>query len=287
MDEMIDALSRLNAHARAWGFGKKAIYAYKTFVACALAEEIRCIQVQAKCHHCNGTGIYRDWDGYARGTCYRCTKGIVTLRFIESRIGDCRWHHPCANDAGGWNVLNAVWGIQSVSYKDDAYPHGVATLADGTERPIIYQQAEGWGPNMPGAEKLPADEACRLLNIVEAALPDICCGNRTMHTRWPREKALREMSRYTIDLCSDRKSETECCVCGSADIYSWCGGLGSKWRLGHASFSRPMCATCHGVAPGPYHWPTEPHPASLTPGVLAWLAHPERQRKRVVEREYA
>lgn len=114
LPEILSALSRLNVHARAWGCGKKAIYAYKTFAAAEFATEARPVFVPVKCHHCNGTGIYRDWDGYERGPCYRCTKGIVTLRFVESTIGDFRWHHPTGN-GGGNNVLNAVWGINRSS----------------------------------------------------------------------------------------------------------------------------------------------------------------------------
>lgn len=276
--EIIAALSRLNGHARAWGFGKKAIYAYKTFVACALATDARPVRVQAKCHHCSGTGTYRDWDGYDRGTCYRCTNGVVTLRFIESAVGECRWHHPTKD--GGLDVLCCAWDITSITYPDG---HDIATLRDGTERPIVYEQAEGWGPNMPGAERLPADEACRLLNVVERELPNIRTAGRNMSIRWPREQALREIARYQITL--DLDSETCCCVCGTADTYSRCGGLSRLYRHGFTHFSRMMCATCHGVS-APYRWPAEPDSALLTPNVLAWLDHPERQRQRVVEQTY-
>lgn len=281
LDTIIPALSRLNTHARAWGFGKEAIYAYKTFVACAYAEDARPVQVQVRCHHCSGTGTYHDRDGEDRGRCYRCTKGVVTLRFIESTIGDCRWHHPV--NAGGEAVLDCVWDITSKRTEDE-YRTMIAVLRDGTERPIVYAQANGWGPKMPGAEKLPTDEACRLLNLVEHELPNIRPGERTIYACWPREKALREMTRYRIDLDHDRTEA--CCMCGTSNTPAYsCGGACSKWRGGWADFSRIMCKTCHGTA-APYRWPTEPAPETLTPNVLAWLAHPERQRQRVVEHEY-
>lgn len=281
--ECLKALSRLNSHARAFGFGKKAIYAYKTFIACAFAEEARPVQVLVKCHHCNGTGTYRDWDGYDRGPCYRCTRGVRTLRFIESRVGDMRWHHPMGGDTDGGNVLNAAWDIVSVAYPQSgaAYPDGLAKLADGTERPIIYEQAEGWGPRMPDAEKLPTDEACRLLNLVERALDDVPTGGRNPCIRWPREKALREIGRYQIDLA---RIEEGCHVCGATEKLTNCCSM--SWGHGFVSFARPMCPTCHGIA-SPHRWPAEPHADSLTPNVEAWLAHPLRQRQRVVEHEYA
>ena len=277
---ILSALSRLNEHARAWGFGKRAIYTYKTFAACAFAPDARPVQVQVKCHHCSGTGTYTDWNGEDRGPCYRCTKGVVMLRFIESTIGDYRWHHPMNGDSGAGTILNSAWGIASVSYKDDAYPHGVATLDDGTERPIVYQQAEGWGPNLPGAENLPTDEACRLLNLVEAWIPDACYDlppRRWQHARWPHERAMKERGRYRIAL--EHANEGACCVCGTADItgYRCCSG----WRArgNWAKLSRPMCETCHHPAPAEYRWPTEPHPTNLTPAVMEWLEQPWRREE--------
>jgi hypothetical protein len=130
------------------------------------------------------------------------------------------------------------------------------------------------------AEKLPTDEACRLLNIVEAGLQEIPPA-RAAHTLWPREKALREVARYQIHL---ERDSGECCECRTADVGTNC--VNASWGNGFVYFSRPMCATCHGVHPGPYRWPRQPDPATLTPNVTAWLAHWERQRPRVVEREY-
>ena len=283
LPEILSALSRLNVHARAWGCGKKAIYAYKTFAAAEFATEARPVFVPVKCHHCNGTGIYRDWDGYERGPCYRCTKGIVTLRFVESTIGDFRWHHPTGN-GGGNNVLNAVWGIESVLYPEagGAYPHGVAKLSDGTERPIQFAPADDWGPNMPGAEKLPTDEACGLLNLVEDWIR--CVPVMRPENRWTIGRARLEMSRYRIDL--ERDDDRTCCECGTADVMSSrCGGIGSKWRGGWTGFARFMCQACHGTD-GALRWPRDPSPASLTPSVLAWLGKPERQVPFRCERDW-
>lgn len=268
--EIINAISILNVHARAHGFGRKAIYAYKTFVAAEFAIEARPVMVMVRCHHCSGTGIYRDWDGYARGTCYRCTKGIATLRFIESTIGDCRWHHPI--NSGGRYVLDAVWDIASVKYPQ----HGdeIAVLADGTEHPIVFRQAEGWAPNEPGARQLPTDEACRLLNLVEGWLRGVPQMRRS--NRWTIGKAREEMWRYRVRL--ERDDDTACCMCGRNEGGPMvrCCGLCSKSHFGWTDFSRSMCAACHGPSNSP-RWPTEPHPASLTPNVVEWLSQPERQ----------
>lgn len=278
--EIIAALSRLNGHARAHGFGRRAIYAYKTFIATAFATEARPVQVQVKCHHCGGTGQYRDYDGYHCGLCYRCTKGIATLRFIESTLGEHRWHHPTGGNSDGGNVLNAAWGIRNVVYPEagGSSRHGVAVLHDGTERPIVYQQAEGWGPNMPGAEKLPTEEACQLLNLIEAWLDtaEPLAADRWTYARWPHDKAMTERRRYRLAL--ERLDESACCICGTPDIPGYrCGGS-SKWSNGWADYSRPMCEACHGPRDA-LRWPQEPHPATLTPEVLTWLGRPWRQGK--------
>ena len=267
--DLLDALSRLNGHARAWGCGKRAIYAYKALIACAYAEQADPVFVMVRCDHCGGTGQYRDRDGYPRGPCYRCTKGIVTLKFVESRIGETRWHHPVGS--GGWEVMNAAWGTVSTRYEGI---DTICTLPDGTERRVAFRQAEGWGPHMP-AEKLPTDEACRLLNLVEGAIEDI--PTHRPETRWKRAAALQQVDRYSIEL--DRVPEG-CCVCGADGEFTRCGCL--SWHGGFASFYRPMCPVCHGTGPT-LRWPDKPHPASLTPNVVAWLAHPLRQRQRRTE----
>jgi hypothetical protein len=274
---LIDALSRLNVHARAFGFGKKAIYAYKTFVACAFAEEVRSVQALVKCHHCSGTGIYRDWDGIERGRCRRCTRGTVTLRFIESRIGEVRWHHPTSDR--GCEVRDAVWQVAKTEWDGVAE---ICILADGTRRPVVYDQAEGWGPNMP-AERLPADEACRLLNIAEPLISEVRVpSGRQQASRWAQDRAIHEMARYPVVF--DRIDEG-CCICGAHDGLVNCYGLCSHWGFGFVEFGRPMCAACHGTGPT-LRWPMEPAPASLAPNVAAWLAQALRQRQRVVERDY-
>jgi hypothetical protein len=275
--EILSALSQLNGHARAWGFGKKAIYAYKTFVAAAFATDVRLVQVQVKCHHCGGTGTYRDWDGYDRGPCYRCVRGITTLRFYESHVSDFRWHHP-VNAVGASAVLHAVWDVAATRYPDTG--PAIATLEDGGERQAVYEQAEGWGPDMPGAVKLLTDEACRLLNIVETWLYErdfIIPAARWQKMSWLWELAVSERKKYRIVL--ERNGESECCVCGTADVPGHlCGGRSSKWQRGWADFSRRMCATCHG-RDGSLSWPEEPNPLTITPAVATWLGQPWRQGK--------
>jgi hypothetical protein len=144
--EALAALSRLNVHARAFGCGKQAIYAYKTFVACEFATEARAVEVSVSCHHCSGTGIYRDWNGCKRGPCYRCTKGVVILKFIESRVGDFRCHHPYSDP--GMTILRSVWGI--TSWKFPAEGGDRLTLSDGNERELVWEAAGDWAPNTPG-----------------------------------------------------------------------------------------------------------------------------------------
>lgn len=264
--EILPALSRLNEHARAWGFGKRAIYAYKTFVAAEFATSARPVFVMVRCHHCGGTGTYRDWGGEPRGPCHRCTKGVATLRFVESTIGPYRWHHPA--ETSGHEVLDAAWGITTRRFL--ANGDEIATLADGTERPIIYAQAEGWGPNLPGAEKLTPDEACRLLNVVEDWLRDV--PQMRPGNRWTLGRARSEITKYQIDL--GRSGEGICCECGAGDPEHNCVRID-----GWLQYVRPMCTACHGPCDAP-RWPREPHPLQLTANVLAWLARPERVASR-------
>lgn len=283
---VVDALSRLNEHARAWGFGRKAIYAYKTAVAAELATDVRPVQVMVRCNHCAGTGRYADQNEYVRGACYRCTNGVATLLFVESQIERHCWHHPY--DKGGSEVLDAVWDIVGHEARNSTLSP-VLIAADGSRHQVNFKQAEGWGPNMPGAERLPTDEACRLLNIVEDwLLADWRQREapRRPRSRWPLERARRAILSYRVAL--EQSDEGECCVCGTADILPYrCGGSTSQWRGGWAAdFYRHMCRTCHGPNNEP-RWPKEPAPASLTPDVLAWLARPERAaRPFVQERSY-
>lgn len=269
--EVLSALSRLNEHARAGGFGRKAIYAYKTFVAADYATEARALQIGVKCHHCNGTSIYRDWDGHERGQCYRCTKGIATLKFVESAIGDFRWHHPW--NAGGNSVLDAVWDVTGWRYPEGA---DIATLADGTERKLTFGEPGSWGPNMPGAERLPTNEAVELLNTVEHWLGDAI--QRFPRTRWKMEQAIEAMRKYRLPL--DRIAGEPCWNCGTEPApHNLCKASPRGWLELH----RPVCDACYRPE---VQWPTEPHPASLTPAVLTWLESPWRWKPFEPERHY-
>ena len=269
--EILEAVSSLNVHARAWGSGKLAIYTYKSFIAADYAIEARLVSVPAKCHHCGGSGRYKDWSGVDCGECYRCTNGIVTLNFVETTIGDHRWHHPIHDS--GWSVLHAVWDIRSTRYPDQG--PGIATLGDGSERLISFVPADGWGPNMPGATRLPADEACRLLNLVERWIAAVV--RQREGSRFLLDRAMREMFQYAVDLDPDYSGK--CCDCGSPKKrIGLCSGQGMKWRGGWARFLRPMCEACHGMG---LYWPQEPAEGQLMPNVLEWLANPGRQRQRL------
>jgi len=254
----LDALIQLNGHARAYGCGKRAIYAYKTLVAGMFGAQrallgARLLKHEATCRYCDGTTVYRDWDGYSRGVCFRCKGGKVTLRFLETTLPNGRvWHHPFEH--GGWEIASMA-GL----YEWDSVRGQNVYRVNGVEQPEEWHAATDWAPNQP-AVRLDPDRAAALLNLVEPWVTEIT--SMAGPWRWQAESALREMRGYRIDL---GRVGAKCWYCDSTEIVI---GLG---RMGYFDWAAPVCEA-HSKMPVEM-WPTShvlPESA-LTPALNEWL----------------
>lgn len=240
-NQVLYEMGRLNSHARAWGSGKRAIYAYKELLVHQLLDAdalgVRNVVFVGQCGRCEGTGIYRDWDGYVRGTCHHCTKGIVRLRFAETTLPDGQvWHHPVghAGDSGR-AVLERI-------HKPNPDDWEWLNRLD-------WPQTVDWKPRTRG-EPMVGDTLARSLNVVEDWLLDLDS------TDWKHKFALRRLWGYSIRL--GRAPFDVCWVCQSPAT----DNLGCpKWPF---DFSAPACKAHNR------DWPDHPHPILLTPEVLRW-----------------
>ena len=260
------ALDRLNAHARAYGCGWRAIYEYKTVasIALGLAGELtaRPFEMGVKCNKCDGTGRFTYWDG-GTARCRSCDgRGIAVLKFVEAQHGERIWHHPVRHLS--YPVLEAAWGIQRSVWPATEAERPYWQMIDGTTRPISWgPPPASWGPNRPG-ERLGDTEAAEALNAVEpwilALAPD-----RLGRFHWKLGEARREMRRYRLSL--DRE-DTICFRCGAPKGAQTprMGGSGSRFL----DFSRAVCQEHYEERPPV--WPSEPHPDCITLPVLDWLA---------------
>jgi hypothetical protein len=278
-EPVISALCRLNSHARAFGCGKRAIYAYKTLVAAMLASSgeiaVRLVEWVGPCGRCSGTGIYQGWYGPGdKAPCYHCRRGTVTLRFVETKFPDgVVWHHPFDVSSGGPDIAKAAgaafWCYDR--YKD----------AEGREvwfAPVT----SNWTPRLTG-ERLNVDEAALALNTVEAWVLTQAFPHRwTEHGRdvegkqepvtntlhWLVSSANRELRGYGLDI---GRIGFKCWYCGSQEIT--CGlcrmGLPFTW-------SAPVCAE-HQKTPVD-QWPAKDDlPAwAITPPLSEWRERHER-----------
>jgi len=261
--DVLQALGRLNGHARAYGCGKRAIYEYKV-LASALsivggAATVTLRQWTGTCHGCNGTGKYIDSYGERFPHCRACgNSGRVTLRFVEVDIAadDLRqvWHHPFSLSAG-WDLAAlaeaATWDSQRGVWRDRL----------GNE-PIFWNFANGWSPKQPGV-RLEPDALAERMNIVEAWVltvqPSIKIAAAVDRVPWAIERARREMRRYVLDL---GRLPGPCYRCAElADI-----GLGTCGPP--FAFATPACRThshC-SIAAWPKHLPE----STLTPALRVW-----------------
>jgi len=158
MSTAIEALDKLNAHARAADYGstariipQSAIYALKKqalyVLSAAGVATHRRVFYRAKCRNCGDSGWHRRDEG-----CYTCGgsglnpgKGYKDLCFVESTLpGGIVWHSPDLNVLELWHAAGKATG-------EEAAPCG------------------DWRPLLPG---LPIDaaEAVGMLNEVETWL---------------------------------------------------------------------------------------------------------------------
>lgn len=252
------ALHRLNGHARAYGFGKHAIYRYKTLAAALLVvggeAKAQLVLWSGTCGHCGGTGRYVDSYGERFPHCRQCeSSGRVTLKFVETTLPDgVVWHHPWKYDQGGVEI-----GDLAGLARWDASGRQGWRDAKGNE-PIFWNVGSNWHPRQ-SAEQLLPDDAATSLNTVEAwALACVLPPSNTLH--WMRERALREMRGYVIDL---GRVGLRCFYCESPDIAVGLGRSGPPF-----SWSAPVCREHSRYEPS--LWPTVLPEWVMTPPLVEW-----------------
>lgn len=255
------ALSRLNEHARSYGCGRAAIYAYKGFAALLAATFrqalVRPVALMAKCMRCDGTGRFiSEYEGPTKERCRTCAaSGYVHLRFAETEIAGQRWHHPW--ERGGLEIFCAANPGATIEYLH--VTRELLISRDGAESERIgFGSVGDWTPNRR-AEKLGGADAAGLLNIVEDWLLRVRV--TAPELRWPLERALQQMRIYDLDL--GRIGES-CHYCGAADV-----------RLAHRRIDRPLswaapaCAACEKLSLE--QWARTVPEAALTSSVIDWL----------------
>lgn len=261
---VLDALDMLNGHARAFGSGSRAIYAYKTLAALNLAEAgdlaARPVFVDAPCRSCDGSGLFRHYDHHQNESVVRhenwrtCKRtGKVRLLFTETTFFGYCWHHPISS--GGSEILRAAW----------RFLIDQPMIIDGSQLDATPQPVGDWMPNRP-AEQLTHRVALLLLNLVEEwliALPE------TYEVR----AVLRQMRGYSLRLDRHPRDPeaTLCCLCGQpvGEDSTAIGMLAYK-----LDWSEACCALCR--AEQPFKFPKGPPPAHLiTPPLRRWLARRE------------
>jgi hypothetical protein len=272
-DTVISALCRLNGHARAYGCGKRAIYAYKTLAAAMLASRgeiaVRLVEWVGPCGRCSGTGIYQGWYGPGdKAPCRHCRRGTVTLRFVETTFPDgVVWHHPFETDSG-WNIARAAG---AAIWTDNVY-------RDGNGREVCWKPVtSAWTPRLK-SERLTPDDAAQALNTVEAWLLNAPFEHRSAGTDdvaqelyWLAKTARREMRGYHLDIGRVYRDGLACWYCDRAEIVCGLGRCGPPF-----SWSAPVCVD-HS------HLPVEQWPAkddlpawAITPPLSAWRDRHER-----------
>jgi hypothetical protein len=254
------AIGRLNKHARAYGCGKRAIYAYKALASgLAIIDGVATVMLRqwtGPCHGCAGTGKHLDSYGERFPHCRRCSSsGRVTLKFVEVALPSFTgqvWHHPFENGAG-WDLAQlaraATWDGHRGRWVDEK----------GSD-PVFWNITDGWSPKQPG-ERLEPDDAARLLNIVEAwalALPSPFGSEDPI--RWLRLRATDMMRGYVLDL---GRLDGPCYRCGSADVVVGLGHVGPPF-----DFATPACRT-HERCPIA-EWPSCLPESALTPALVEW-----------------
>jgi hypothetical protein len=257
--DLVRALGRLNGHARAYGNGKRAIYAYKMLAAAVAltldGAKAELVQWTGQCGHCGGTGRYVDSYGEKWPHCRQCAStGTVTLKFVETVLFDGQvWHHPWKYDSG--IELAEIAGI----VKWDGHSAGWIP-----REPVFWNVGGGWAPQQPG-ERLVPDEAADLLNTVEAwVLASVLPQGDKLH--WIRERALREMRGYVLDL---GRVGLRCWYCESPEIHVGLGRPGPPF-----AWSAAVCREHSNLSPA--EWPNVLPEWMMTPPLVEWKRRHDR-----------
>ncbi|WP_439392358.1 hypothetical protein ACRQ5Q_22445 [Bradyrhizobium sp. PMVTL-01] len=256
------AISILNAHARAYGCGKEAIYAYKKVAALIDARagiaQARPVGVLAECRNCRGTGLFFSWyEGQSNERCRTCSAtGKVYLRFVETTISGHRWHHPYID--AGLPILYAALGSPEINF-DAGARDLINKYKDGRCERRPFESAGDWQPNAPG-EKLEAERAAELLNLVEGWISTL--GGADVPQTWPLDYARQCIKTYALELGCVGEA---CHYCGAGDIKTRFG----TWSK-HLRWSHPVCKD-HADMPST-QWDKTPPLDALGPHARAWLA---------------
>lgn len=263
--DVASALSRLNEHARAYGCGRDAVYAYKALAALLAAiagqANVRPVAMMARCLSCDGTGKFVDrYEGPTNDPCRKCSRrGYVHLRFVETTIQGQAWHHPW--ERSGLDIFCAANGGATIEYLHVTRELNI--LRDGCEpQRIGFGSLGDWRPNRPG-EKLKGEDAAALLNLVE----DWVLGLRDVDPalRWSQETAQRAVRGYSLEL---GRIGSTCHYCRCAEVTSGQGSMG--YGKTPMIWSLPCCAA-HAKMPHE-QWDKVIPAAALTPEVSRWAA---------------
>lgn len=271
--EIAADISVLNAHARAYGCGRDAIYAIKVAVTehCVRAgqAQARPVGVMAKCNFCLGTGrFFSEYEGQTNEACRRCNaKGQVYLRFAETTIHGQRWHHPWEGHGG--TLLHYALGFPQQDVRI-AYDAGSRSLIvrrpDTPPEEIPFGAVGDWQPNTPGARLL-GERAAEILNRVENWLFDL---PSSLTARHHFDRAQRLALAYELDLG---------CIGAACHL---CGSDATGTAFGHHvwpfHWSRPVCRDCQ--RPPPQDWDKTIPPNALTPEIVKWRDRRPHQRER-------
>lgn len=267
--EILAALGRLNGHARAWGCGKHAIYAYKRFAAERLAGagqlSGRLVLWRGPCRACQGTGKFWFYDPDYKTPCRDCgATGIVKLRFLETTLPDGTvWHHPWSVQRVGfvgYEIAQRLW--PGLRYAEGAREPGSYEVPDDSAsgwhgwRLVPWEEAGDWSPLQP-AEKLAVAELVPPLNLVEDWIDAETAGLRYSRAR-------NQMLAYRLRI---GRPAGGCWRCGSYDLASCSLGMLTK----PFDWSMPVCKACYVIEPR--IWPPDSPPdVLLTDDIRRWAA---------------
>lgn len=175
--EALLAMDRLNSFARnPSGRGpRKAIYwlkskyAIRDAVMAGLLVKMRAIQVTTKCSRCD-KGIYRDWEGYVRGTCHHCSgTARKTLKFIETTI-EIPVHETVIPDVAGSDSCKITWGSPHPSRLVWHSPVDYSSWLGWPTDDLEFAEAQDWTVGVEG-KSLTTVEMATAMNTVETYWP--------------------------------------------------------------------------------------------------------------------